>query len=170
MTETYKDLLIGITGGIIATGIVGFIILVFNKIVWPKIRKLTYRGIDLDDEWICTEYETIKEGDETVYKKSREHHMTIRQNGHRVSGDLSVKNINDEKDIENMSFFKTKGIVKDNYVQIDFLAKSRKTIGMGTFLFSIREGGDCLKGDVVLTEKNTLDITSIKDLKFKRKQ
>ena len=170
MMETYKDLLIGITGGIIATGIVGFVIVVFNKIVWPEIQKLTYRGIDLDDEWICTEYETIKKGDETVNKKSREHHMTIRQNGHRVSGDLSVKNIYDKKDLEDMSFFKTKGIVKDNYVQIDFLAKSRKTIGMGTFLFSIRKGGNCLKGDVVLTEKNTLDIISYKNLEFRRKQ
>jgi len=41
---------------------------------------------------------------------------------------------------------------------------------MGTFLFSIREGGNCLKGDVVVTKKNTLDIISIKNLEFKRKQ
>jgi len=117
MIETYKDLLIGITGGIIATGIVGFVIVVFNKIVWPKIRKLTYRGIDLDDEWNCTEYETIKEGDETKNVKAREYQMTIKQNGHRIKGDITIKNICYE---DYMSFYKTKGIVKDNYVQIDF--------------------------------------------------
>jgi hypothetical protein len=167
--ETYKNLLIGVIGGIIATGIVGFIVLVFNKIIWPKIRELTYRGIDLADEWVCTEHITVKQNNTNQSVKRREYHLTLKQNGHRLSGDVSVKNIHPKTMEEDMSFFKTVGTVKDNYVQIDFTAKSKKTIGIGTFLFSIREGGRCLKGNLVATEKNTLDIISIDDLEFKRK-
>jgi len=164
-----SELIIGAVGGLIATGIVGIIVLIFNKIVWPKINELTYRGIDISGDWVCKEFIETKRNDQTKKVKRREYYLSLNQSGHKLNGEITIKNIHPSTGIEDFSYFKILGIIKNNFVQIDVEAKSKKSIGLGTFLFKLRGGGDSLQGSVVATEKDTLDIMTINNLLFKRK-
>ncbi len=53
MNENLSNLILGISGGIVSTVIIWFFIQVYRKIIYPAIKSMLYKGIDLEGEWHC---------------------------------------------------------------------------------------------------------------------
>ena len=135
-------------------------------------QRILYKGVDISGQWYA-DYHIIKEieknGQKTKQKvKTKELTLSITQNAYNLHGDLVIKNIKNE--IESFSFYKHHGTIRDNYLTLNYLPKSNKTIGLGSIVLIVRNGGNNLKGNLIGTILSTMELVCVDNLNFIRKQ
>jgi len=171
--DLLSNLTIGIISGLISTVLIWLIVIVFKNLINPRIKELLYRGIDLEGEWHAESFITkeINNGGIIQKKKEkvRELTLTINQNAYQLKGDIIIKNIFDNGQEDKFSFYKYNGFIKDNYIILTYLPKSKKCIGLGSLLLIVKEGGMNLKGDLCGTALGDMNISHINELDFIRK-
>ncbi|MBP7487504.1 MAG: hypothetical protein KA789_08770 [Parabacteroides sp.] len=169
--ENLSNLMIGIISGIVSTVIIWSVILFYNKIIKTAIKELLYKGIDLEGEWhadIFHEKEVEVDGKKKkVKEKLKEFNLTVKQSAYQLKGDLIIKNIDGEK--EYFSFYNYTGFIKDNYIILTYLPKSKKCIGLGSIILIVKEGGKCIKGDLCGTSLAEMDLVHVNNINFERK-
>ncbi|MGH1363289.1 MAG: hypothetical protein ACRBF0_07015 [Calditrichia bacterium] len=137
-----NELVIGIIGGLIASLIVGTTLLLYKKIIFPKIEEIMYKGgIDFSGEW---EY-SIEDKDIKGNKAVRDFSLNLEQHGFRISGNFIINNKFDDGS-KILSVYNVTGIVANNFITAHYLPKSRKRNGAGTLLLEIGKGGKELLG------------------------
>lgn len=137
-----EDILTGVIGGIIASSIIGFFILIYSKIIYPWIEELMYKGgIDFSGEWECSMEDKDIYGEKCV----RDISLNIEQHGFRIQGNYIINNkFADNSNI--LSIYILNGMVANNFITAYYLPKSRKRGGAGTLLLRIGKGGKELTG------------------------
>ena len=80
---------------------------------------------------------------------------------------MIIKNITENKD--KFSYYKYTGFIKDNYIILTYIPKSKKCIGLGSLVLNVREGGMNLKGDLCGTALSNMNILHLDGLDFNRK-
>ncbi|GET22096.1 hypothetical protein [Prolixibacter denitrificans] len=171
MEDNLSNLMIGIIGGVVSSAIIWFFVLIYNKIIQPAIKEILYKGIDLEGEWhdnLYIERSAKKDGKTELEKvKIKELTITIKQNAYEIKGDLIIKNIIHQNEI--FSFYKYTGFIRDNYVVINYLPKSKKHLGLGSIILVIKKGGKCLNGNLVGTSLDEMNLTQYSGLHLERK-
>jgi hypothetical protein len=171
MKEELSNLMIGVVSGVVSAILISFVVILYNKLLFPKIKEMLYKGVNLEGEWngdIFTDKEIDENGTKKNVKvKSREVTLTITQSAYQISGDLIIKNIHIEKNVE-ISFYKYSGFIRDNFVVINYLPKSNKSVGLGSILLAVKSGGKNLIGNLNGTELNSMTLTHYEGINLKR--
>jgi len=172
MKEDLSNLMIGIISGVVSAMLIWFFVLIYNKLIKPTIKELLYKGIDLEGEWhanLFIEKEINENGlKKKIKEKIKEITISINQTAYQLKGDLIIKNIFGKND-EQFSFYKFDGFIRDNYVILNYLPKSKKCIGLGSITLIVKEGGKSLKGSLNGTSLNEMTLIYIDDINLKRK-
>lgn len=137
------ELSIGIIGGLISSMIIGFSVLVYNKIIFPQIQEMMFAkgGTEFTGEWESV----IEDKDTTGNKTIREMHLSLKQQGFKIKGTFTINNrFHDDKKI--LSNYVVEGMVSNNFITAFYVPQSRKRSGAGTLLLQNTEGGTILKG------------------------
>lgn len=131
-----------------------------NKIVFPKIEKILYQGVDLSGEWFCKGYDNDHEEGENNFELN----MNLKQSGFHLTGDITLKSKfiikNKEKDMYSY-FIIDSGTVKESFVLLNYKAKSKKKTTIGTALLNIKENGNKLKGLSLYIADSTATVKSV---------
>jgi hypothetical protein len=166
-----SNITIGIISGIVTAILIWFFVLVFNGLIKPYISEILYRGVDLEGEWHadCFIERTVGSGSEkkTERIKHKEFTISIKQSAYVVRGDMIVKNINGRE--ESFSFYQYTGVIRDNFVVLNYTPKSKKNIGMGSIFLIVRNGGKGLEGNLIGTNINDMTLMSLNKISFLRK-
>jgi hypothetical protein len=173
MILNLSNLVTGVISGIVSAGLVWVFLLLYKKVILIKIRELLYRGIDLEGEW-NGDATSIKKnstnGENTTEKiKHKEITLTIIQNAYQIQGDLIVKNIHDKPENDSYSYYKHTGFIKDNFIIITYLPKSKKCIGLGAMAFTIKDGGKQLDGNLIGTDISVMELKQFDGICLQRK-
>lgn len=171
MENYLSNLMIGIISGIVASIIIWGFMLIYRKIILPAIKEILYKGIDIEGEWhgtVTSDNKTMKDGKPVVVKeKDKEITLSLKQNAYQLDGELVIKNINGNN--EYFSFYKFSGFIRDNYVVLNYMPKSKKSIGLGTYVFIVQDGGKALDGKLIATEINKMELVVIEHIRLFRK-
>ena len=85
--------------------------------------------------------------------------IELKQKGHKIKGTLtSLNSIPNE--VEQLNTFLIAGDAFDNYVDLEYRSDNKKTIGRGSLLFKIKDGGSKLEGSLVAIDRYTMNIMS----------
>ncbi len=160
-----ENIIIGIVTGILTSALIWLTISVFKKILVPWYQSIVYRGIDLDGDWSGEEIET---GKDDSYPLRYEHNLTLNQKGHKISGNVIIRNIFKNEEFNSISEYNLIGEISDNCVLLSYQRKRRNKIGMGSYLFKITGSGDFLEGSCVFLNGSG-GIDSTNDIILKRK-
>lgn len=158
--EFQIGLISGFFSSVFATIFIGFFILIFKEILLPRIRALFYQGIILEGEWNAK-----GERDEYFWEAI----MNVKQNGANLKGDILLKNDIKGEDRDTFFNLKFKGVVKDSRVLLNYEAKSRKNVNMGTLLLRIADSGQTLQGAVLYISDREKGIGVTNEIEYKRK-
>jgi hypothetical protein len=171
MENYLSNLMIGIISGIVTSIIIWGFILIYRKIILPGIKEILYKGIEIEGEWhgiVTRDNKTMKDGKPFVEKeKIKEITLSLKQNAYQLDGDLIIKNIDSTG--EYFSFYKFSGFIRDNYVVLNYLPKSKKSIGLGTYIFIVQDGGNALNGNLIATEINKMALVAVEGISLTRK-
>lgn len=160
-----EELAIGTIGGIIASMIIGFFAVVYQKIISPKLEEIFYKKqINFSGEW---EY-IVADIDEQGNDCQRVCSLDIVQRGFKVTGTYIINNkFADGSNI--LSQYDVTGIVASQMVTAYYLPRTNKRGGAGTLL--LREGvaGRELKGTNSGVSVETGKIKTRTEVVFNRK-
>ena len=126
---------IGVVSGIIATALSIFLREIYNKIILPWYRHITYKGIDLSGEWRSF----IKLGDE----EGELFYIYLEQNAHQLTGDATIIKQSNPDKVRNLTF---EGETQDGYVVGTFKSKNKRYLFFITTILSFNPTGNELHG------------------------
>ena len=156
----FLDILIGVLSGVITSAIIWIVAKIFNLVIIPWYQVKIYRGLDIEGTWKAKEE---FEGNQYEYT------IEINQTGHKISGKYIARNIFDDE--ESYSYYEVTGIIRDNYVSIQYITSNNKQIGLGSFLLKIADGGDSLIGPLIYLDKSETGVHASPDnINFKREK
>lgn len=161
MTDTIITITIGVFSGIITSATIWFSIQIFKKIIVPWYQQSIYRGIDISGDWVSSQ--------NYAGGVSVEQIIQIKQKGHRLSGTLisqnKIPNIG-----EDTTAFTLDGEIFDNYVDIEYQINDNKSIGRGSQLLKVKEGGVKLEGGLIAIDRISSEIMTSENIQWKRKK
>lgn len=168
-TDLLSNLMIGVISGIVTSLLIWFFVFIYKSIISHKIKELLYRGVELEGEWYGEVYHelTDKDGSKTKYKR-REMTLMIHQSAYQITGEFIAKNLNPSK-TETISFYKFTGFIRDNCVVVNYLPKSKKSIGMGSLIFAVKDGGRTLIGNIIGTDVFSMNLFSEDGIQLSRR-
>lgn len=131
MQKFTSDLVVGVILGTITTFLLFILKEFWNSTVKPRIEKILYKDIRLDGEWEVTAH----------YTQPRTRKMYIRQQAHRITGELISTQGSD-----NPSKWLLQGEVRNLIVTLTYTASHPHSRGRGTITLIAQNGGERLQG------------------------
>lgn len=157
---------IGITSGIIssilATAIVGFVVLIWRGIIMPRLREMLYSGLDVSGTW-------YGQGDRTESKKYAKYEASINldQSADAITGELVVKNITSENEAS-YSHYQVEGFIRNDNVVLNYFRKTKKETGVGAIVLKVISAGKGMKGNIVFIDSWNQKVKTLVDAVFER--
>lgn len=135
--STSLNILLGVVGGVLTSGFLFFLSVIFRKIVFPWYQDLIYRGINIEDIWEC----------ETEFDITMEYSLlTIKQVANKFTGNCILTSENKETNEKEIRTFNCSGQIRDRLVIINQIISNNKQIGISTELLEIIGDGKTMKG------------------------
>lgn len=148
------ELLIGILTAVFIL-VIGAIV---KYVIIPWYQKKVYRGIYLAGIWT---------GEQTSSRGKFGFKFELKQIGHRVTGTFFS---NDEYGGKRRSrIHQLDGEVHHNHLILKYKNKEANQLGLGSFLFMIRDGGDELRGSMLFLQTDTGQVSGSHELLLERK-
>ena len=122
----FSNIFIGVLSGVITSMLLYLVILFLNKVIIPFYQTKIYRWLDIQGNW-----KAIKEESPSKYQFN----LQIKQTGHKISWKYLAKSIHPHD--ESFADYNFNGLIKDNYILIQYETCNNKTIGLGAFLLKI---------------------------------
>ncbi len=159
MEAIYLSLLTGIFSGLITTVLSVVFYKFYLKIIKPWYTDLLYKGIRLDGKW----FGGVNKGTAEIKNT-----LNLIQKGSDICGTLFAETIHvgfPDKNYSNE--YLIQGHIKNNIVLMTYEALSQQRTGVGVFVFSIKNGGREMKGEVIHSE-DVSTMWHLDDLVLKR--
>jgi hypothetical protein len=154
-TSDFGNVLLGVT----ATGVAGLVALMFNKLLIPWFQEKIHRGVSLSGTWVGTQ---SSDRGKFGFK------FELTQVGGRVKGTFHS---NDEYGGKKRSrTHLLVGEVFHNHLILNYRNRDSNQMGLGAFLFTIRDGGDELLGSMLFFQTDTGQVNSSDELRLNRSQ
>jgi hypothetical protein len=130
--------------GVVATGVAAVLAYLGRRFALPRFQAWINREISVTGVWT---------GSQTSPRGVFGFRIELRQSGTRVYG---VFYANDEVSGKKSSrAHLVQGEVHHGHVTLTYRNKDRRSVGMGSFLFAIRQGGEQLVGDMLFLQTGT---------------
>jgi hypothetical protein len=143
--------------GVIATGLAGLLALIFNRIVIPWYQEKVHRGVSLSGTWV---------GSQTSARGTFGFRFELRQIGPKVKG---IFYSNDEYGGKKRARTHTLGgEIRHNHLILNYMNREINQMGLGGFLFCIRDGGDEIFGSMLFFQTDTGNVHSSNELRLCR--
>lgn len=143
--------------GIIATALAGALAYLGRVFALPRLQAWIQAEITLTGTWT---------GTHVTPRGTFGFRFELRQSGRRIRG---IFYANDEVGGKKLSRIHVlRGEIHHGHVTLTYRNKNARSIGMGSFLFAIRQGGEVLVGDMLFLQTGTGKIGSTTDLILER--
>jgi len=143
--------------GIIATGLAGLLAYLTRALVLPRLQSWIGKEITLTGVWI---------GTQTSPRGVFGFRFELRQSGHRIHGLFYASDVVGGSKLSRTHILQ--GEVHHGHMMLTYRNKEPRSMGMGSFLFAIRQGGEKLVGDMLFLQTGTGRIGSSTDLVLER--
>lgn len=143
--------------GVIATGLAGALAYLGRVFALPRVQAWIQAEITLTGTWT---------GTQTSSRGIFGFRFVLRQSGRRIHGTFYA---NDEVEGKKLSRIHVlRGEVHHGHVTLTYRNKDARSVGMGSFLFAIRQGGEILVGDMLFLQTGTGNIGFSTELVLER--
>lgn len=156
----FVAVLSGFFSSIFATIFIWFFYSFLKSYIIPRYQATVYQGVLIDGKWI----NEIKNPDSN---KGTEGTLILSQNGAKLLGTLSLKNIRPDSPTFIISY-EIEGEVRNNQVFLWGKPRDRHKMSFVAGLFKIKNGGNLLLGCSVGTDNYDGEIFSHTDVSWKR--
>lgn len=143
---------IGVVSGVITALLIQLGIIVFKEIFVPWFETVTYKGLDINGQWIEKSINSSGAGQEMVFN--------IQQKGHKVNGILNITTTfsNGKKVIKT---FIINGQFFDRFLLLTGKNASKGMIGCLSLLLEVISNGKIMKGKRVWYHLQDCEIQSV---------
>jgi hypothetical protein len=143
--------------GVVATGVAALLAYLGRRFAVPRVQAWISREISITGVWT---------GSQTSPRGVFGFRMELRQSGTRVHGLFHANDEVQGKKITRIHLLQ--GEVHHGHVTLTYRNKDPRSVGMGSFLFAIRQGGEQLIGDMLFLQTGTGKIGFSTDLVLER--
>lgn len=144
---------------LLATAVGGLIGFFFKTSLLPWYQAAMHRGVSLSGTWT---------GEQTSPRGTFGFHLELSQTGPKVKGTF-VSNDAEASGKKRSRTQLVEGEIHHNHLFLMYRNKDRAQVGLGGFLFAIREGGDQLVGSMLFLQTSSGNVSSSNDLKLERR-
>ena len=135
MCETTRNLIIGVSSGVITAFMLSLVKSLFTNSFLPWYRQVMYKGVDLNGKWY--QYDS---GQKTL--------LEISQTCESIKGKATIHTIDqiDGAKLDDIRTFDVSGEVSQQFVTLIFHHTDRSRLGIATYLLQIYGDGTTLNG------------------------